>query len=88
MTRTKISFLVAAAFALTFTVQGANSASFNGGVFKESAARANLVQKVHRCHFDCRKGRWHGGLGTNRCHRNTWSCAFATFCDPKDCHRH
>jgi hypothetical protein len=59
MTRTKIAFLVAAAFAFTLTVQGANSASLTAaGALKESPVGANLVQKVHgRCHTNCRWGR-------------------------------
>ena len=48
MTRTKIAFLVAGAFALTLTVKEANSASFNAtGALKESAVGANVVQKVY-----------------------------------------
>ena len=88
MTRTKIAFHVAAAFALTLTVQGANSASLTAtGTLKESAAEANLVQKANGCHTNCRWGRFQAGNGKIYlgCHRNTWSCAFATPCNPKAC---
>jgi hypothetical protein len=90
MTRTKIAFLVAAAFAFTLTVQGANSASLTAtGALKENAAGANLVKKAHgRCHTNCRWGRVQAGSSTYRlCHRNAWSCAFATQCAPTECRR-
>jgi hypothetical protein len=72
MTRTKIAFLVAGAFALTLTVKEANSASFNA---------------TYGCHTNCRWGWYHAGNGKNYigCHRNTWSCAFASPCNPKAC---
>jgi len=88
MTRTKIGFLVAGAFALTLTIQEANSASFNAtGAIKESAVGANVVQKVYGCHTNCRWGWYHAGNGKNYigCHRNTWSCAFASPCNPRGC---
>jgi hypothetical protein len=88
MTRTKIAFLVAAAFALTLTVRGANSAFLTAtGALKESAAGSSLVQKAHRCHTNCRWGRFQGGNGKTYigCHRNTWSCAFASPCNPRAC---
>jgi hypothetical protein len=88
MTRTKIAFLVAAVFALTLTVQEANAASFNAtSALKESTVRSNLVQKVYGCHTNCRWGWYQAGNGKTYlgCHRNTWSCAFASPCNPKAC---
>lgn len=80
MTRTKIAFVVAAAFALTLTVQGANSASLNAvAALKESAAGSSLVQKAHRCHTNCRYGRAAKGAGF-ACHRHVWSCTIPTYC--------
>jgi hypothetical protein len=48
MTRTRLEFLVAAAFALALTTQGANAASLNpaAGALKESAAGSSLMQKT------------------------------------------
>jgi len=88
MTRTKIAFLVAVAVALTLTAQEGNSASFNAtSALKESAAEANLAQKVHGCHTNCLRGWYRAGNGKRYigCHRNTWSCAFASPCNPKAC---
>ena len=54
MTHIKIKALVAAAFALTLTVQEANSASFNAtGALKENAVGTNLLQKAYGCHTNC-----------------------------------
>lgn len=91
MTRTRIVLLIAAAFAFTLTVHAANSASLTATrVLKESAAGANLAQKTNGCHTSCRWGRFQAGNGKiyRGCHRNTWSCAFATPCDPSACRRH
>jgi hypothetical protein len=88
MTRTKIAFLVAAVFALTLTVQEANSASFNAvGTLKQSASGINPMQKASGCHTNCRWWWYRAGDGKVYlgCHRNTWSCAFASPCDPRAC---
>jgi hypothetical protein len=87
MIQTKIAFLAAIAFALTFTVQEATPASFSATGLKESVDGANLVQKVFACHTKCRWGWYHAGNGKyfTGCHRNTWSCSFASPCKPKDC---
>ena len=65
MNRTKIAFLFAAVFALTFTVEQASSASFSAvGALKQSIVGPNPVQKVAGCHTNCR---WSfTGLGTER----------------------
>ena len=57
-TRTRFSFLVAAAFALALTAQGTNAGSFDlaAGVLKESGAGSNLKQKAHGCHYSCECG--------------------------------
>ena len=58
MNRTKIAFLFAAVFALTFTVEHASSASFIAvGALKQSIVGPNPVQKVAGCST---------GLGTER----------------------
>jgi hypothetical protein len=50
MNRTKIAFLFAAVFALTFTVEHASSASFIAvGTLKQSIVGPNPVQKVAGC---------------------------------------
>ena len=88
MTRIKIKALVAAVFALTLTVQEANSASFNAtGALKESAVGTNLLQKAYGCHTNCLWGWYRAGNGNRYigCHRNIWSCAFASPCNPKAC---
>ena len=76
MTRTKIAFLVAAAFAFTLTVQGANAVSVNqAGAF---AARTSLVLQTHACHRLCAYG--HGPTGSPYgFHRHTRDCAL-TWC--------
>jgi len=52
MNRTKIAFLFAAVFALTFTVEQASSASFSAvGALKQSIVGTNPVQKVSGCHI-------------------------------------
>ena len=81
MTRSSIVFFIAAVLAFVLSVPGANSASFNAtSALRDSIADAGLVQKIHRsCHTDCRWGRVQVGNSTVRlCHRNAWSCAFAT----------
>jgi hypothetical protein len=90
MIRTKIAFLITAAFALTLTMQEGNSASFNAtGALKETVVGANLVQKVHiyGCHTNCRWGWYKAGNGKvyTGCHSNTWTCAWASPCNPKAC---
>ena len=89
MTRIKIAFVIAAAFALSsFMTHEANSAPFNAiGAVNQSSAGANLVQKVNACHTSCRWGFYRAGNGKINlgCHRNTWSCAFAWPCDPTAC---
>jgi hypothetical protein len=88
MTRTKIAFFVAAVFTLTLTVQEANSASFNAvGSLKQITVEANPVQKIGGCHTNCRWSLYRAGDGKIYlgCHRNTWSCAFASPCDPRAC---
>ena len=74
MTRAKIAFLVAAAFALILTVQGANSASLNSvEALKESAASSSLLQRAHGCHRLCAFGPVKGTnyVGHHR-HMNSW----------------
>jgi hypothetical protein len=88
MTRAKGAFLVVAAFAFALTVQGANSAFLTAtNALKESAAGSNLVQKVHSCHTYCRWGWFQAGNGKVYlgCHRNVWTCAFASPCNPRAC---
>jgi hypothetical protein len=88
MTRTKLAFLAAAVFALTLTAQEAKSASFNAvGALKQSTVVANHVQKIASCHTNCRWSLYRAGDGKIYlgCHRNTWSCAFASPCDPRAC---
>ena len=88
MNRTKIAFLFAAVFALTFTVEQASSASFSAvGALKQSIVGPNPVQKVAGCHTNCRWSLYRAGDGkiSLGCHRNTWSCAFASPCDPRAC---
>jgi hypothetical protein len=88
MNRTKIAFLFAAVFALTFTVEHASSASFIAvGTLKQSIVGPNPVQKVAGCHTNCRWSFYRAGDGKIYlgCHRNTWSCAFASPCDPRAC---
>jgi hypothetical protein len=87
MTRTNIAFLVAAAFALTFTMD--EGKSFNTGALKESTLTPDIVQNVHlrRCVTHCHWGWYHAGNGKiyTGCHRNDWSCAWASACNPKAC---
>ena len=90
MTRTKIAFLFAASIAFALSVQEANSASFGPtGAVKESAANTNPVQEVHisRCVTHCHWGWYRAGNGKiyTGCHRNDWSCAWASPCNPKAC---
>jgi hypothetical protein len=88
MNRTKIAFLFAAVFALTFTVEHTSSASFIAvGTLKQSIVGPNPVQKVAGCHTNCRWSFYRAGDGKIYlgCHRNTWSCAFASPCDPRAC---
>jgi len=88
MKRTKIAFLFAAVFALTFTVEQASSASFSAvGALKQSIVGTNPVQKVSGCHTNCRWSLYRAGDGkiSLGCHRNTWSCAFASPCDRRAC---
>jgi len=58
MTRTKLAFLLATAFALALTAQRGNAASPNpaAGPLKESAAGSRLMQKTHGCHYSCECG--------------------------------
>jgi hypothetical protein len=75
MNRTKIAFLFAAVFALTFTVEQASSASFSAvGALKQSIVGTNPVQKVSGCHTNCRWSLYRAGDGkiSLGCHRNTW----------------
>jgi hypothetical protein len=87
MTRTKIAFLVAAAVALTLAAQEAKSASFNVGALKQSTVGTSPLQKIAGCHTNCRWWWYRAGDGKVYlgCHRNTWSCAFASACDPRAC---
>jgi len=88
MIRTKTAFLVVAIFAFAITVQEANSASFNAtGAVREGAAGASLLQKVDGCHTNCLWGWYRAGNGVRYigCHRNIWSCAFASPCNPRAC---
>ena len=88
MTRTKIPILVAAVFTLTFTVHEAHSASFNAvGALKQSTVSTQLTQEASGCHTNCRWWWYRAGDGKVYlgCHRNTWSCAFASPCDPRAC---
>jgi hypothetical protein len=90
MSRTKIAFLVAAVVCLTLTPQEAKSASFNAiGALKQSTVGTNPVQKIAGCHTNCRWWWYRAGDGKVYlgCHRNTWSCAFASPCDPRACRR-
>jgi len=84
----QIAFLVAAVFALTVTAQEARSASFSAlGALKQSAVGTSPEQKVSGCHTNCRWSLYRAGDGKIYlgCHRNTWSCAFASPCDPRAC---
>jgi hypothetical protein len=88
MNRTKFALLVAAVFALTLTAQKANSASFNSiSTLKQSTLGISVVQEVNSCHTNCRWGFYRAGNGKIDlgCHRNIWSCAFASPCDPRAC---
>jgi hypothetical protein len=73
MTRTKIPFVFAAAFAVTLAVQGANAASLNPAkALKESTSSSLLVQ-AHGCHRLCARGPVKGTtyVGPHR-HMNSW----------------
>ena len=88
MSHTKIALLIAAVFALTLTVQEARSASFNTlGALKQTTVGTDLVHKASGCHTNCRWRWYRAGDGKTYlgCHRNTWSCAFASSCDPRAC---
>jgi hypothetical protein len=90
MTRITIGVLICSAFALTLTVQGANSASLNTtSVLKESIIAPDILQNVHlrRCVTNCHWGWYRAGNGKiyTGCHRNDWSCAWASPCNPKAC---
>jgi hypothetical protein len=88
MNRTNIAFLVAAVFALTLMAHEANSAYFNAlGALKQSTVGTNLMHKASGCHTNCRWRWYRAGDGKIYlgCHRNTWSCAFASPCDPRAC---
>jgi hypothetical protein len=90
MTRTKISFVIAAIFALALTVHEGNSASFNATrALNESTLARDNVQNVHlgRCVTVCHWGLYRAGNGKiyTGCHRNDWSCAWASPCNPKAC---
>jgi hypothetical protein len=87
MRRTNIMFVATAAFALSVMTQDANSASINAVGAVEPVAGANLVQQVNSCHTSCRWGFYRAGNGKIDlgCHRNIWSCAFASPCDPRAC---
>ena len=81
MTRITIGVLICSAFALTLTVQGANSASLNTtSVLKESIIAPDILQNVHlrRCVTNCHWGWYRAGNGKiyTGCHRNDWSCAW------------
>jgi hypothetical protein len=86
MTRTRIAFLVAAAFALRLMVQEANSA-FSNNLLKESTTAPDIVQNVHlrRCVSNYHWGWYRAGNGKiyTGCHHNDWSCAWASPCNPK-----
>jgi len=58
MKRTKPALLIAAASVLALTAQGANAASRNPAAeaLNESAARSNLIQTAHGCHYSCACG--------------------------------
>jgi hypothetical protein len=73
MTRTKFSFLVAAASTLVLTAHGANAASLNpAGALKEDAAGSSLVLQTHGCHKLCAPGPY----GSTYWHRHKlFSCA-------------
>jgi len=54
MTRTMIAFVAAAVFAFALEIPEASLDA--AGALKDSAARADLVQKVNGCHTYCRWG--------------------------------
>jgi hypothetical protein len=71
MTRTKLAFLVALAFALT--AHGANAAFLNP-VTEALAANSSFVLQTHGCHRDCS----YGPMMAGRLHRHTGSCTLTT----------
>ena len=90
MTRTRITFLVVAVLTLTLVAPGANSASLSTTYgLKESFTAPDIVQTVHlrRCVTTCHWGSYRAGNGKiyTGCHRNNWSCAWASPCNPKAC---
>ena len=90
MTRTRIVFVIAAIFAFALTVHEGNSVLLNATrASNESTVARDNVQNVHlRCCVSvCHWGLYRAGNGKiyTGCHRNDWSCAWASPCSPKAC---
>jgi hypothetical protein len=87
MTRTRLEFLVAAAFALALTTQGANAASLNpaAGALKESAAGSSLMQKTHGYHYSCECGPLRDFGCEQVYHRHLHMLCVPVRCRGKDC---
>jgi hypothetical protein len=58
MTRTKITFLVAAGIPVTLMMQGANAASLKPAGALGQGDVGSIMQKTHGCHQNCKPGPW------------------------------
>jgi hypothetical protein len=87
MTRTRLEFLVATAFALALTAQEANAVSLNpaAGALTESAAGSSLMQKTHGCQYSCECGALRDFGCEQVYHRHLHMLCLPVRCRGKDC---